>query len=70
VEGVSIGELSGNETESLERLASEYDRRAKAAMGQLCITASTAIAVATSLLVIILIIRMAMQYVAMLQSFM
>jgi len=70
VEGVSIGELSGSETESLERLATEYDRRAKVAMGQLCIAASTAIAVATSLLIIFLIIRMAMQYVAMLQSFM
>jgi type II secretory pathway component PulF len=70
VEGVSIGELSGNETESLERLAAEYDRRAKVAMSQLCVAASTAIAIATSLLIIFLIIRMAMQYVAMLQSFM
>jgi len=70
VEGVSIGELSGNETESLERLATEYDRRAKVALGQLCATASTAIGVATALLIIFIILRMAMQYVAMLQSFM
>jgi len=69
IEGISIGELSGNETESLERLATEYDRRAKVALGQLCATASTAIGVATALLIIFIIVRMAMQYVAMLQSF-
>jgi type IV pilus assembly protein PilC len=70
IDGVAVGELSGNETESLERIASEYQRKASESLSRLCTLASVAIVTLTSLLIIFLILRLAMQYVAMLQSFM
>ncbi len=70
IEGIEVGELSGNETESLETLASEYSRRASSSLTQLSVITGVGIWMAIGLLIIFVIIRMAMQYVNMLNSFM
>ncbi len=70
IEGVEVGELSGNETESLEALTAEYARRASSALTQLSIAAGVAIWIFIAGLIIFIIIRMAMQYVNMLNSLM
>lgn len=70
IEGVEVGELSGNETESLEALTAEYARRASSALTQLSMAAGVAIWIFIACLIIFMIIRMAMQYVNMLNSLM
>ncbi len=70
IDGIEVGELSGNETESLEYLASEYSRRAKSSMTQLSVLTSTAIWITIAGLIVMFIIRMTMQYVNMLNSLM
>ena len=70
IQGIDVGELSGNETESLEYLATEYARRANSSMTQLTILTSTAIWIGIAMMIIAMIIRMMMQYVNMLNSLM
>ncbi len=70
IEGIEVGELSGNETESLETLAAEYSRRASTALTQLSVMTGVAIWIAISMIIIFFIIRMVMQYVNMLNSLM
>ena len=70
IDGVEVGELSGNETESLEYLATEYNRRAKSSMTQLSVLTGVVIWIAILILIALIIIRFMMQYVKMLQSFM
>jgi type IV pilus assembly protein PilC len=70
IDGIEVGELSGNETESLEALASEYSRRASSALTQLSVLTGVGIWIAIGLLIIFIIIRMVMQYVSMLNSLM
>ncbi len=70
IDGIEVGELSGNETESLEYLATEYSRRAKSSMTQLSVLTSTAIWITIAALIVLFIIRMTMQYVNMLNSLM
>ncbi len=70
IDGVEVGEMSGNETESLEYLAAEYARRAKSAMTQLSLVTSAAIWIGIAFLIVLFIIRMMMQYVNMLNSLM
>lgn len=70
IDGIEVGELSGNETESLEYLASEYSRRAKSSMTQLSVLTSTSIWIAIAAMIVMFIIRMMMQYVNMLNSLM
>lgn len=69
IAGIEVGELSGNETESLEYLATEYSRRAKESMTQLSILASTAIWVSIAMLIVGFILMMVFQYVNMVNSF-
>ncbi len=69
IESVRIGELSGTETESLDHLAEQYQDRAKAALNTLATIASFAIWLSIILLLAFMIIRMAMQYINMLNSF-
>lgn len=68
IEGTEVGELSGNETESLEYLATEYDERAKSSMSTLATTLSTLVWIAIASFIIFLIIRMFSQYVGLLQK--
>jgi type II secretory pathway component PulF len=68
IAGIEVGELSGNETESLEYLASVYSRRAKDSMTQLSVLASTAIWVSIAALIVMFILMMVMQYVNMVNS--
>jgi type IV pilus assembly protein PilC len=70
IEGIEVGELSGSETESLESLATEYQRQANTALTQLSLAAGVAIWIGIALFIIFMIIRMVMQYVNMLNSFM
>ncbi len=69
IEGIEVGELSGVETESLDRLAEEYHERAKSSMTQLSVALGVAIWISIVVMIVALILRMAMQYVQMLNSF-
>jgi type II secretory pathway component PulF len=69
VEGVRVGELSGTETESLDRLALQYRERAKSALSTIAAIASFTIWISVMLLIAFMIIRMAMQYINTLNSF-
>ncbi len=65
IQAVEVGELSGNESESLERLASEYQRRAKAALTQLSYIASTVVWLMIAAVIIFFIFRIALRYLGM-----
>lgn len=69
IESVRIGELSGTETESLDHLAQEYQERARAALNTIATIASFTIWLGIMLLLAFMIIRMAMQYLQVLNSF-
>jgi type II secretory pathway component PulF len=69
VETVRIGELSGTETESLDHLAQQYQERSEGALRTIAMIASTTIWIGVMLMLAFLIIRMAMQYINMLNSF-
>lgn len=68
VRSIEVGELSGTETDSLERLAHDYNAKAKTALAQLAMSASVAIWMAISLFLIFMIIRMFMSYVNVLNN--
>ncbi len=68
IEAIEIGELSGTETDSLERLAAEYQRRFQAALVQLSITLSTVTWLVISGVIIFFIFRIAMQYINLLSN--
>lgn len=69
VESVRIGELSGTETESLDHLADQYRVRGQAALNTIAALSGMAIWLSVMLLLAIIVIRMAMQYIGMLNSF-
>lgn len=69
IESIQIGELSGTETESLDHLAVQYRERAKSALNTIATIASFTIWLSILLLIAFMIIRMAMQYINMLNSF-
>ncbi|MCA9132000.1 MAG: type II secretion system F family protein [Planctomycetales bacterium] len=69
IESVRIGELSGTETESLDHLALQYQERAQAALQTLAMLASFAIWLSIMFLLAFMIIRLALQYISMLNSF-
>lgn len=69
LESVRVGELSGTETESLDHLALQYRERSKAALNLLAVIASTAIWLMVMTLIAFMVIRMALQYVSLLNSF-
>ncbi len=69
VEMVRIGELSGTETESLDHLALDYQQRSQAALTTLANITSSSIWLGIILLLAFMIIRMAMQYINMLNEF-
>ena len=64
-----IGELSGTETESMDHLALQYQERAKSALNTIATIASFTIWLGIILLLAFMIIRMALQYINMLNSF-
>ena len=69
VESIRIGELSGTETESLDHLAQQYQERAKAALNTIAAIASTTIWLGIIIVLAFMIIRMALQYINLLNSF-
>jgi type II secretory pathway component PulF len=69
IEAVRIGELSGTETESLDHLAVQYQERARTALNLIATIASFVIWLSIMLLLAFMIIRMAMQYINTLNSF-
>ena len=69
IDAVKVGELSGTETESLDHLAKQYQDRAKAALGTIATIASTVIWLGVILLLAFMVIRMALQYINMLNGF-
>ena len=68
IDAIEVGELSGNETESLEMLAAEYDRRAKVALTALSVASSVAVWLFIAGFIIFLIFRLAMFYINILQN--
>jgi type II secretory pathway component PulF len=68
IDSLEVGELSGTETDSLERLASDYQERSKAAMQALASTASYTLWVLIGMFLAFMIIRMAMQYINLLNE--
>jgi type IV pilus assembly protein PilC len=69
IDVVRIGEISGTETESLDHLAHEYRERSKHALNQIAMIASTVIWLGTMGLIAFMALRMALQYVQLLNSF-
>lgn len=69
IESVRIGELSGTETESLDHLATQYQERAKSALNTIATIASFTIWLGIILLLAFMIIRMALQYINLLNEF-
>ncbi|MBX3420492.1 MAG: type II secretion system F family protein [Pirellulaceae bacterium] len=68
VDAVRIGEISGTETESLDRLASQYQQQATAALVTVANLASVAVWIAIAGLIVWMIFRMALQYVNLLNN--
>ena len=69
IESIRIGELSGTETESLDHLATQYQERAKAALNTIATIASFTIWLGIIMLLAFMIIRMALQYINLINSF-
>ncbi len=68
LEAMETAELSGTDAESLSRLASNYDDRAKMALGVLVGVSTAAIWVMVAGLLVFVIMRIALQYIGMLNS--
>lgn len=68
IEGLEIGEMSGTETNSLERLAAEYQERSQIALARLASITSNVIWVGIAMFLIFVIVRMFMQYISVLTS--
>jgi type IV pilus assembly protein PilC len=68
VDAVRIGELSGTETESLDHLAQQYQQRSVQALNSIATIASVTIWLAITCLIGFMVIRMAMQYINLLNS--
>lgn len=68
LEYVEIGEMSGTETESLDRLAATYQERGKVALVALAMAASGLIWLFVTAMIIFMIMRMAMQYINLLNN--
>lgn len=69
VESIRIGELSGTETESLDHLALQYQERGQAALNVIATVSSIGIWLSILLLLAFLVIRMALQYINTINSF-
>ena len=61
VDAVRVGELSGTETESLDRLAEQYRDKARSALSTIATIASVVIWLTVMLLIAFMIIRIALQ---------
>jgi type II secretory pathway component PulF len=68
VDALRIGELSGTETESLDSLAKEYQHQAVLAINTLATLLSVAIWLMITAVIVLMIIRMALQYINLLNS--
>jgi type IV pilus assembly protein PilC len=68
VDASRIGELSGTETESLDSLAKEYQHQAVLAINTLATLLSVAIWLMITAVIVLMIIRMALQYINLLNS--
>jgi type IV pilus assembly protein PilC len=69
LDSVRVGELSGTETESLDRLAHQYQEQSKHALSVIATLISIAIWISIMLLLAFWVIRMFMSYVNMLSGF-
>ncbi|MFN9593677.1 MAG: type II secretion system F family protein, partial [Pirellulaceae bacterium] len=67
-DALEVGEMSGTETDSLERLAEDYQERSKSAIQALASTASYALWGLIGMFLAFMIIRMAMQYINLLNE--
>lgn len=68
IDAVRIGELSGTETESLDHLASQYQQQAAQALNTIANIASVVIWLTIVLLIGFMILRMAFQYLNLLND--
>lgn len=66
VDDVRVGELSGTETESLDRMAEQYQQKAASALSTLATIASFSVWMGIVILIGFMILRMAMQYINLL----
>lgn len=69
LDSVRVGELSGTETESLDRLAQQYQEQAKHALSVMATLISMAIWITIMVLMAFWVIRMFLSYVNMLNGF-
>lgn len=69
IEQIRVGELSGTETESLDHLALQLRQQAKSALNLIATIAGTAIWLLVMGLIAFMVLRMAMQYLSLLNSF-
>jgi type II secretory pathway component PulF len=68
IEYVEVGELSGTETESLDRLAAEYQERGKSALTALAMIASGAIWLGVMALLVYFVMTLALNYVNLINN--
>jgi type IV pilus assembly protein PilC len=68
VDAIRIGELSGTETESLDHLATEYQRRAASALSFIATVASMTVWISIMIFLGFIILRMAFQYLNVLNN--
>ena len=68
IDAIRIGEISGTETESMDHLARQYQQQAVLALGTMANLASAAVWLAIVCLIVFMIIRMALQYIMLLNN--
>ena len=61
MDAVRVGELSGTETESLDRLSVQYQERAKSALNTIATVASIVIWLGVMMLIAFMVMRIALQ---------
>jgi type IV pilus assembly protein PilC len=68
IQTVEVGELSGNDSESLERMAVQYGEKARLSLKQLAVTAGFAIWFMIAAMIITVIFTIFLQYLAILNG--
>lgn len=68
VEFVEVGEVSGTETESLDRLASEYQQRGRTALTILAMAASGFLWFSIIVILVVMVMSMALKYISLINN--
>lgn len=68
VDSIRVGEISGTETESLDHLATQYQERAASALSTIAMIAGSTVWISTMMLIGFMVLRMAFQYINLLNN--